>query len=105
MLGFTIHSCYGNFERDDFGTSVPFDWVPIKTALIAEELQKRGIATIANNTLVSVAAFDKWRSNIMFRSFVKAAKGIYIHHELFLAEKKNPGVSINVYKEYVFLSD
>ena len=42
-----------------------------------------------------MAAFDKWRSNIMFRSFVKAAKGIYIHHELFLAEKKNPGVSIN----------
>ena len=76
--------------------AVPFDWVPIKTALIAEELQKRGIATIANNTLVSVAAFDKWRSNIMFRSFVKAAKGIYIHHELFLAEKKNPGVSVNV---------
>ena len=37
--------------------AVPFDWVPIKTALIAEELQKRGIATIANNTLVSVAAF------------------------------------------------
>ena len=29
--------------------AVPFDWVPIKTALIAEELQKRGIATIANN--------------------------------------------------------
>ena len=82
--------------------AVPFDWVPIKTALIAEELQKRGIATIANNTLVSVAAFDKWRSNIMFRSFVKAAKGIYIHHELFLAEKKSPGVSVNVYKEYVF---
>ena len=82
--------------------AVPFDWVPIKTALIAEELQKRGIAAIANNTLVSVAAFDKWRSNIMFRSFVKAAKGIYIHHELFLAEKKNPGVSVNVYKEYVF---
>ncbi|MCQ4931560.1 hypothetical protein [Blautia faecis] len=26
--------------------AVPFDWVPIKTALIAEELQKRGIATI-----------------------------------------------------------
>ena len=25
MLEFTIHSCYGNFERDDFGTSVPFD--------------------------------------------------------------------------------
>ncbi len=73
--------------------AVPFDWVPIKTALIAEELQKRGIATIANNTLCVSAAFDKWRSNIMFRSFVKAAKGIYIHHELFLAEKKNPGVS------------
>ena len=25
VLEFTIHSCYGNFERDDFGTSVPFD--------------------------------------------------------------------------------
>ena len=55
--------------------AVPFDWVPIKTALIAEELQKRGIATIANNTLVSVAAFDKWRSNIMFRSFFQSGKG------------------------------
>lgn len=81
--------------------AVPFDWVPIKTALIAEELQKRGISTVANNTLVSVAAFDKWRSNIMFRSFVKAAKGIYIHHELYIAEKKNKSISVNVYKEYV----
>lgn len=76
--------------------AVPFDWVPIKTALIAEELQKRGISTVANNTLVSVAAFDKWRSNIMFRSFVKAAKGIYIHHELYIAEKKNKSISVNV---------
>lgn len=82
--------------------AVPFDWVPIKTGLIAEELNKKGIPTVANNTLVSVAAFDKWRSNIMFRSFVKAAKGIYIHHELFFAEKKNPSVSTNVYKEYIF---
>lgn len=82
--------------------AVPFDWVPIKTGMIAEELQKKGIPTIANNTLVGVAAFDKWRSNIMFRSFVKAAKGIYIHHELFFAEKRNNGVSLNVYKEYVF---
>ena len=81
--------------------AVPFDWVPIKTSLIAEELQKRGISTVANNTLVSVAAFDKWRSNIMFRSFVKAAKGIYIHHELYIAEKKNKSISVNVYKEYV----
>ena len=69
--------------------------------LLAEELQKRGISTVANNTLVSVAAFDKWRSNIMFRSFVKAAKGIYIHHELYIAEKKNKSISVNVYKEYV----
>lgn len=82
--------------------AVPFDWVPIKTGMIAEELHKKGIPTVANNTLVGVAAFDKWRSNIMFRSFVKAAKGIYIHHELFFAEKKNKGVTLNVYKEYVF---
>ena len=37
----------------------------------------------------------------MFRSFVKAAKGIYIHHELYIAEKKNKSISVNVYKEYV----
>lgn len=82
--------------------SVPFDWGPIKAGLVAEELQKKGIMTVANNTLVAVGAFDKWRSNIMFRSFVKAAKGIYIHHELFQAEKRNPAVSLNVYKEYIF---
>lgn len=81
--------------------SVPFDWVPIKTALIAEELQKKGIRTVANNTLVSVGAFDKWRSNIMFRSFVKAVQGFYVHHELYLAEKKNKRISLNVYREYI----
>ena len=37
----------------------------------------------------------------MFRSFVKAAKGIYIHHELYIAEKKNKSINVNVYKEYV----
>ena len=93
-------------EKPDVAIAVPFatiphDWMPIKTSLIAEGLQKMGIQTLANNTTVSVAAFDKWRTNIMFRSFIKAAKAVYVHNNLYWAEKKLKEGQLNVYKEYI----
>lgn len=93
-------------EKPDVAVAIPFatiphDWMPIKTALIAEGLQKLGIQTLANNATVSVAAFDKWRTNIMFRSFIKAAKAVYVHNDLYWAEKKLQEGKLNVYKEYI----
>lgn len=93
-------------EKPDVAVAVPFaaiphDWMPIKTSLIAEGLRKLGIQTLANNVNVSIAAFDKWRTNIMFRSFIKAAKAVYVHNDLYWTEKKLKEGQLNIYKEYV----
>lgn len=93
-------------EKPDAAIGIPFatiphDWMPIKTALITEGLQKKGITTLGNNAMVSVAAFDKWRSNIMFRSFLNAPKGIYVHNDLYWGERKLQEGQLNIYKEYI----
>jgi carbamoylphosphate synthase large subunit len=81
----------------------PHDWNPIKETMIAEGLEARGIPTLAQNMNVSIGSFDKWRTNVMLRSAgVKIAKGVYVHHELFVTEKRNKSIKDNVYKEYVF---
>lgn len=95
-------------EHPDVAVGIPFaaaghDWMPIKTALIAEGLQKLGIQTLTNNANVSVAAFDKWRTNILFRSFIKAAKAVYVHNDLYWAEKRLSKGQLNVYKEYIHI--
>ena len=82
----------------------PHDWNPIKETLIAEALEAKGIPTLAQNMNVSIGSFDKWRTNIMLRtSGMKIAKGVYVHKDIFNAEKNSRAISDNVYKEYVFL--
>lgn len=80
----------------------PHDWNPIKETMIAEELEKKGIRTLAQNMNVSIGSFDKWRTNIMLRmSGAKIAKGVYVHYGLLNTDKNNKSIKDNVYREYI----
>ncbi len=80
----------------------PLDWNPVKDSIIAEQLEKRGVKTIANKVFTSIAAFDKWRSHLVLRELgFGVAKAVYVHNDLFWVEKINPAINSNVYKEYV----
>ena len=79
-----------------------FDWNFLRDSVVGAELQKRGIKTIAQPIFTSVACFDKWRSNLLLRSGqFGVAKAIYVHNEMFFAEREAKALSSNVYKEYV----
>ncbi len=83
--------------------SVPLDWSTLKDAIIAEQLEEKGIQTYAHTTFSAIAFFDKWRSHLALRETkFGVAKAIYIHSALFWVEKTNKKVENNVYKEYVF---
>ena len=78
------------------------DWNPIKDALVAEQLEKRGIKTIANKTSTAYTCFDKWQTHIALRELgYNVAKAVYVDNKLFCKDKTDPAISANVYKEYV----
>ena len=81
----------------------PFDWLPIKDAQVAEILKANGIKVICNSLKVSLMSFDK----IQTHSFLElngfpVAKAVYVHHELFWAERNRAELKENPYKESVF---
>lgn len=81
----------------------PFDWLPIKDAQVAEILKATGIKVICNTLDVSLMSFDK----IQTHSFLElngfpVAKAVYVHHELFWAERNRAELKENPYKESVF---
>lgn len=82
--------------------SGPLDWNAIKDGLIAESLEQQGIRAYSHKVYPSMAFFDKWRSNMMLRHLgFGVADALYVHNELFWAEKKNDRVRNNVYREYI----
>ena len=81
----------------------PFDWLPIKDAQVADILKATGIKVICNTLDVSLMSFDK----IQTHSFLElngfpVAKAVYVHHELFWAERNRAELKENPYKESVF---
>ena len=81
----------------------PFDWLPIKDAQVADILKAKGIKVICNTLDVSLMSFDK----IQTHSFLElngfpVAKAVYVHHELFWAERNRAELKENPYKESVF---
>lgn len=81
----------------------PFDWMSIKDSLIKEELMKKGIKTICHDTETAEICFDKWKTHqFLLQHSFNIAKGVYIHHEMFYAERNRNIIETNVYREYVF---
>ena len=80
--------------------TTPLDWNPIRDALIAEELEKKGIKTICHKAEAALDFFDKWRTVIKMRyNKFPIAGSRYVHNDLFNMEAE--GHVVNPYREYV----
>ena len=88
----------------------PFDWLSIKDSMIADCLQINGIKTFCNSTLTSQICFDKNSTYQKMQELIsnnkienlKIPKSVYVHHELFWAERNRNELKENVYKEFIF---
>lgn len=81
----------------------PFDWLSIKDSLIGENLSQKGIRAVYHPSESSLICFDKAKTrDFLLNNHFNIAKSVYIHHELFYAERNRLEIKNNVYKEYVF---
>lgn len=80
----------------------PYDWLPVKDAMIADILRGKNINVISNPTSTCLTCFDKFRTSQFLKSHnFKVPNSVYVHHELFWCERGHKEVKVNVYKEYV----
>ena len=95
-------------EKPDIAIAVsywkePFDWMSIKDALIAEKLRKDGIKTVCHDASSCHICFDKNETRrFLAQNNFNVAKGVYVNHELFYAERGKSAVRENVYRDYIF---
>lgn len=95
-------------EKPDIAIAVsywkePFDWMSIKDALIAEKLRKAGIKTVCHDASSCHICFDKNETRrFLAQNNFNVAKGVYVNHELFYAERGKSAVRENVYRDYIF---
>ncbi len=88
----------------------PFDWLSIKDSMIADFLQTNEIKTFCNSTLTSQICFDKNSTCQKMQELISnkkienlnIPKSVYVHHELFWAERNRNELKENVYKELIF---
>lgn len=81
----------------------PFDWLPIKDALIAQELKNSGIKVICHNVKTAQICFDKRQTHdFLVQNNFNVAKAVYVHHELFWAERNHHEIKENFYKQSIF---
>lgn len=94
-------------EKPDLAVPVtywesPFDWLSLKDSEICEILKSFGIQTASHPEKTAEICFNKERTRdfLSFQEY-NIAKGVYIHHELYWAERNHIRLCENVYKEFV----
>ena len=93
-------------EKPDIAVAVstvnaPIDWNPVKDALVAKELKRRGIKAFAHDPEIAMDLTDKWRTNVLLRKHgIGVANAVLVQSELF--NVKSSSMTNNVYREYVF---
>lgn len=94
-------------EKPDLAVPVtywesPFDWLSLKDSEICEILKTLGIQTASHPEKTAEICFNKERTRdfLAFQEY-NIAKGVYIHHELYWAERSHKRLCENVYKEFV----
>ena len=82
---------------------VPYDWLTIKDAMVADFLREKGIRTICHSVETATICFDKWRTHVFLEKIgVKCAKAVYMHHELWINGGNRRDLQSNVYRDSVF---
>lgn len=81
----------------------PFDWMSIKDSMIAEVLRTKNIKTICHSLEASEICFDKNKTHqFLKQNDFKCADGVYVHHEMFYAERSRLVIAENIYRESIF---
>lgn len=82
---------------------VPYDWLTIKDAMVADFLREKGIRTICHSVESATICFDKWRTHVFLEKIgVKCAKAVYMHHELWINGGNRRDLRSNVFRDSVF---
>lgn len=82
-----------------------YDWLPVKDALISEELLKMNIKVISNSVETAMICFNKMETlNFFDQINILQPKSIYINHDLYFCGGNRKEVKYNVYKEAVLSS-
>ena len=82
---------------------VPYDWLTIKDAMVADFLREKGIRTICHSVEAGTVSFDKWRTHVFLEQIgVNCAKAVYMHHELWINGGNRRDLRSNVYRDSVF---
>ena len=80
----------------------PYDWLSVMDSMICRELEDKGIKTVSNSIETCLTCFDKAiTQQKLFENKFNIAKGIYVHHNLFLCAGTKKAVKTNVYRESV----
>ena len=82
---------------------VPYDWLTIKDAMVADFLREKGIRTICHPVETATICFDKWRTHVFLEKLgVNCAKAVYMHHELWINGGNRRDLRSNVFRDSVF---
>lgn len=82
---------------------VPYDWLTIKDAMVADFLREKGIRTICHSVETATICFDKWRTHVFLEKLgVNCAKAVYMHHELWINGGNRRDLRSNVFRDSVF---
>lgn len=83
--------------------TTPYDWLPVKDALVAEQLNSLGIKTYCHSTETAVNCFDKWRTHqaVEKLNVIEMPKAVYVHHALFINGGNRRELKSNVYRQSV----
>lgn len=80
----------------------PFDWLPVKDAMVADFLRIKGIRTVCHSVQAGIDCFDKWRTHQALEKIgMNVAKSVYIHHALYINAGNRREIKSNIYKKSV----
>ena len=81
----------------------PYDWLPIKDAIVADFLREKGIRTICHSVETALISFDKWQTHEFLEKIsVNTAKAVHLQHELYINAGNRREIKSNVYTSAVF---
>ncbi|WP_407428248.1 ATP-grasp domain-containing protein [Treponema sp.] len=82
---------------------MPYDWLTVKDAMVADFLRDSGIKTICHTVETGLICFDKWRTHeFLEKTGINCAKTVHLNHELYINAGNRRELTENVYTQAVF---
>lgn len=79
-----------------------FDWLPVKDALIAQELEKMNVKVLCNTVAASLLCFNKTETQKFFdQNHIPQPSSIFVNHDLYFCGGNRKEIKYNVYKEAI----